>query len=293
MQDSDHTAVQPGLEPGLYLVSVPIGAANDITVRALDVLRRAELLAAEDTRVARRLLALHDIRLAGRQLIAYNDQNGIRIRPRILDCLRAGQSVAYLPDAGTPMVSDPGFDLGRAAIENDISLFVVPGPSAPLTALLVSGLPTDRFMFAGFPPRRSARRLADFRQLADVPATLLFCVPGHKIGKVLADMIDVFGGHRQAAICRELTKKFEEVRRGTLAQLHQQLIEPQVKGEVVVVVDRAREEQLDDSSIMAELRSVLPKASPSEAARIVARTLGLPRRRVYEMALTMAADEED
>ena len=280
------------LEAGLHLVATPIGAARDITLRTLDILRVVDVLAVEDTRVARRLLSMHGIARAGRPLIAYHDRNDEAARPVILAHVRAGRSVAYLPDAGTPMVSDPGFELVRAAIAEGLPVTVAPGPSSVLAALLLSGLPTDRFLFAGFPARRRAARCREFESLADCPATLVFCVSAGRLSAVLADMVDRFGGERQAAICRELTKMFEQVQRGTLHDLHGGQDSDGVKGELVIVVDRPLPKPVDEATILAELRAETGQYRPSEAARQVAERLGAPRRQVYQLALSLADDDE-
>ena len=280
------------LEAGLYLVATPIGAARDITLRALDILRVVDVLAVEDTRVARRLLSMHGIARTGRPLIAYHDRNDEAVRPIILAHLRTGRSVAYLPDAGTPMVSDPGFELVRAAIGEGLPVSVAPGPSSVLAALLLSGLPTDRFLFAGFPARRRAARCREFESLADCPATLVFCVSAGRLSAVLADMVDRFGGERRAAICRELTKMFEQVQRGTLHDLQAGQDSDGVKGELVIVVDRPQPRRVDEATILAELRAEKGQYRPSEAARQVAERLGAPRRQVYQLALSLADDDE-
>ncbi len=203
------------LDPGLYLVATPIGAAADITLRALDVLARADLLAAEDTRRARQLLDIHGVALAGRRLLPYHDHNGPAARPALMDALAAGARVAYVSDAGTPLLADPGFRLVQDAIAAGHAVHAVPGASALLAALTVAGLPTDRFLFAGFPPPRAAARAAFLAALRHVPATLVFYEAPHRTAETVVALRDALGD-RPAALCRELTKRFEEVRRASL-----------------------------------------------------------------------------
>ncbi len=274
------------LAPGLYLVATPIGTARDITLRALDILANAEVLAAEDTRTLRRLMDLHGVPVGDRQIVAYHDHNGPAARPRLLEALRAGKSVAYASEAGTPLVADPGYRLAQAAIEEGLPVTTAPGPSAVLAALSVSGLPSDRFLFAGFlPATRSARRSA-IAELAGVPATLIFFESPKRVGEMLGDLRDGLGGVRKAAVCRELTKRFEEVRRGTLDDLVTDFADRPPKGEVVVLVDRDHAapaaEDMEDA-----LRDALVTMSVKDASAHVADMLGLPRRKVYQAALKL------
>ncbi|MDX1786393.1 MAG: 16S rRNA (cytidine(1402)-2'-O)-methyltransferase, partial [Roseovarius sp.] len=197
--------VERKLEPGLYLVATPIGTARDITLRTLDILASADVIAAEDTRSLRKLMDIHGIALGERPLLAYHDHNGARMRPRLMEALQAGKSVVYASEAGTPMVADPGFDLARAAIAEGLPLISAPGPSAVITALTLSGLPTDRFLFAGFLPNTSSQRKTALAALADVPATLVFYESPKRVAAMLRDAAAVLGGTRRAALARELT----------------------------------------------------------------------------------------
>lgn len=290
---------QPGavarapLAPGLYLVATPIGNAADITLRALDVLARADVLAAEDTRQTRKLMDIHGIPLAGRPMVSYNDRNGAARRPKILDWLREGLSVAYCSDAGTPLVADPGYRLAEAAIAEGLPLTAAPGASAVLTALSLAGLPTDRFLFAGFLPTKAGARKAELAELAAVPATLVFYESPRRLAATLAAMAEVLGGTRPAAVARELTKRFEEVRRGTLAELAAQYAaEDAPKGEAVVLVGPPDPETAHEDStagLDAALTAALATLSVKDAAREVAARLNLPRREVYARALEMTA----
>lgn len=277
------------LAPGLYLVATPIGQARDITLRALDVLAGADALAAEDTRQTRKLLDIHGISLAGRPLVSYHDQNGAARRPQIAGWLRDGMAVAYCADAGTPLIADPGFRLAELAIAEGHALVAVPGASAVLTGLSVSGLPSDRFLFAGFlPPRQGARQKA-LAELAAVPATLIFYESPRRLAESLADMAAMLGGDRSAAVARELTKRFEEVRRGSLAPLAAHYREEgPPKGEVVVLIGPPPSRPVGAEDLDRALVEALGGLSVKDAAREIAQRLDLPRRDVYARALALS-----
>ncbi len=279
------------LAPGIYLIATPIGAARDITLRSMDILATADVIVAEDTRSLRKLMDIHGIALEGRPLIAYHDHNGAQARPRIMAALEAGKSVVYASEAGTPMVADPGFDLARAAIAGGHGLISAPGPSAAITALTLSGLPTDRFLFAGFLPNTSSARKTALRALAPVAATLVFYESPKRVAAMLRDAADVLGADRPAAVCRELTKKFEEVLRGPLADLAAELRENPRKGEMVVVIDRAGELSVNPSDIEQSLRAVMSDMSVRDAVDAVSHDLGLKRRQVYQIALRLGAND--
>lgn len=276
------------LEPGLYLVATPIGTARDITLRALDVLASASVLAAEDTRTARKLMDIHGLRLADRPLLAYHDHSNASVREAIVNHLRDGRSVAYVSEAGTPLIADPGYHLAEAVRAAGQKVVSVPGPSAVVTALTVGGLPTDRFFFAGFPPNSSSARKSFLEEMRDVPGTLVFYESPKRIVKCLGDMIEVLGPDRQVALCRELTKKFEEVISGTLQELHAELQDRTLKGELVVLVDRPRGAR-DTGDFEQALTKALETMRTRDAADAVAASFGLPRRQVYQKALELAA----
>ncbi|WP_299907456.1 16S rRNA (cytidine(1402)-2'-O)-methyltransferase [uncultured Paracoccus sp.] len=278
----------PRLDPGLYLVATPIGAARDITLRALDILNAAEVLAAEDTRTLRHLMDIHGIPLRGRRIVAYHDHNADRQRPMLIEALKGGASVAYTSDAGTPMVADPGFKLSRDAAEAGARLHAVPGPSAALAALTVAGLPSDRFLFAGFPPSANGARDSWLRQWASVDATLILYESPRRVRETLGKLCEI-EPNRIIVICRELTKKFEEVIRGTAQELLERVPETGLKGEVVLVLDRPAPVVLEDGDIREELRQAMTRMSVKDAARDVAARLGLPRRDVYQLALGLAS----
>ncbi len=275
------------LEPGLYFVATPIGAARDITLRALDILGAADVLAAEDTRTLRHLMDIHGIALGDRPLVAYHDHNGERVRPRLLRDLAEGRSVAYASEAGTPLVADPGYQLARAAIEAGHPVRTAPGPSAALAALTVSGLPSDRFMFAGFPPATASARRSWLADLARVDATLILYESPKRVRDLLGELAQSFGDGRKAAVCRELTKRFEETRRGTLGELARDFAEREVKGEIVVLVDRAGKIEADEATVEEAMRRALKTMTVKDAAQAVADAYGLHRRTAYQMALKL------
>lgn len=281
----------PKIAPGLHFIATPIGAARDITLRALDILAGADVLAAEDTRTLRHLMEIHGIPVGGRPLVAYHDHNGEAARPRLIGALKDGKSVAYASEAGTPLVADPGFQLARAAIAEGLTVLAAPGPSALLCALSVSGLPTDRFMFAGFLPNRHAARVTVLHDLAAVPATLVFYESPKRLAACLQDMQATLGPDRAAAVCRELTKRFEEVTRGSLADLSTIFAGREVKGEIVILTDRAAPTVISPDSLETALRSALTNHSVKDAATFVAETLGMPRRDVYQLALKLGAEK--
>jgi 16S rRNA (cytidine1402-2'-O)-methyltransferase len=286
--NSDPRPGARAVPPGLHFVATPIGAARDITLRALDILTGADVLAAEDTRTLRHLMEIHGLALGDRPLLPYHDHNGAAMRPRLLRALAEGKAVAYASEAGTPLVADPGFQLARAAIAEGYPVFAAPGPSAVLAALTVSGLPSDRFLFAGFPPTGSGDRARFLGDLAAVPATLILYESPKRLNRLLTELRDTLGAEREAAVCRELTKRFEEVTRGSLAVLADTFADGAVKGEIVVLVDRAAPRAADALSIEAALRDALAHGSLKDAAAGVAQALNLPRKDVYRMALKLA-----
>jgi 16S rRNA (cytidine1402-2'-O)-methyltransferase len=276
------------LPAGLYLVATPIGNLGDMTARGAATLRAADRIAAEDTRVARRLLSALDI--PAPRLDRYDDHAGEAARERLLAAVAAGEVVALVSDAGMPVIADPGFKLVRAARQRGLRVSVVPGASAPLAALALSGLPSDRFLFAGFlPPRETARRAA-LAALAAVPATLILLEAPTRLAAALADMAAVLGGDREAVVARELTKMFEEVRAGTLDELAAALAAgPAPRGELVVVVAPPAEgaPAEDGEALDARLRAALATMSLRDAVAAVAGATGASRRAVYARALAL------
>jgi 16S rRNA (cytidine1402-2'-O)-methyltransferase len=271
------------LDAGLYVVSTPIGNLRDVTLRALDVLRGCDLVLAEDTRVAGKLLAAFGI---SAKLERYDEHAAERTRPRVLAALADGARIALVSDAGTPLVSDPGYRLVRAAAEAGHPVFPIPGASALLAGLAAAGLPSDRFLFAGFPPPKSAGRRTVFEELAGVRATLVFYEGGSRLAASLADMAAVFG-EREAAVCRELTKLHETIVRGPLPALAADPRFAAPKGEIVVLVGPGREAAASAVDADAALKDALARLKPAEAAAEVARALGLSRRDLYRRAMEL------
>lgn len=286
------TVAAPPLSAGLYLVATPIGNAADITLRAIDLLSRADVLVCEDTRQTRKLLEIHAIPLNGRKLVSYHDQSSAGRRAQILNWLEQDMSVALCSDAGTPMIADPGYRLVIEAQAAGYAIHALPGASAVLTALCLSGLPTDRFLFAGFlPPRSSARRTV-LQEFAGLVATLVFYESPRRLAATLGDMTSVLGGERVAVVARELTKKFEETRRGSLQDLTTAYAdEATPRGEIVIVVgppDKAAQAERAVASLDELLIKALVDHSVKEAARLVADLLSLPKRDVYARALALS-----
>ncbi|MBL4811033.1 MAG: 16S rRNA (cytidine(1402)-2'-O)-methyltransferase [Rhodobacteraceae bacterium] len=282
---------QKPIAAGLHLVSTPIGAARDITLRALDILAGADILAAEDTRTARKLMEIHGVSLNGRRIIAYHDHSGPGDRARILDPLGDGKSAAYISEAGTPLVADPGYALAREAISRGIDVLSAPGASAVLAALAVAGLPTDRFAFIGFLPPGKTQRETELAELRQLQMTSVYYESPKRVGDLLTSMSQIFGEERQATVCRELTKKFEETRRASLSELATEFADKRVRGEIVVVVGGAPETQDDDLDIETALAEAMKTMRIKDAATAVAGARGLPRRMVYQAALEMQKNQ--
>lgn len=277
------------LPPGLYIVATPIGNLSDLSARAAEILTKADLIAVEDSRVTAKLL--HRIGTK-RPMTPYHDHNADRVRPGLIARM-ADEAIALVSDAGTPLISDPGYKLVRDAIDEGFHVVPLPGPSAPLAALILSGLPSDRFLFAGFLPPKSAGRRAALGELAAIPATLLLFESAPRLVESLADMADVLGP-RPAAVSRELTKLYEETRRGTLRELaeHYAAAGPP-KGEIVIAIGGAdaASQTASAETLDAQLRSALASLSVKDAAATVAATTGLPRKQVYARALELKTGE--
>lgn len=275
------------MPPGLYIVATPIGNLGDISQRALDTLKGADVIACEDTRVTGVLLQRFSITTP---MTPYHDHNADRVRPQLIGRLQTGAAVALVSDAGTPLISDPGYKLVRECAALGIATIPLPGPSALLAALTVAALPTDQVMFAGFLPAKSGMRKDTLMSLKTLRATLVFYEAPPRLAESLADMTAVLG-LRDAAVCRELTKLHEEIRRGTLRELADAYAaEATPKGEVVVVVAGAPADQdvVDDAALDAALRSALETMSVRDAAAAVAEALNQPRRTIYARALELA-----
>lgn len=284
-EPKSRTDAAQALDPGLYIIATPIGNLRDISLRALDTLAAADEVLAEDTRVARRLLDAHNVRA---KLSPYHDHNGAKRRPEILEKLANGGAIALISDAGTPMVSDPGWKLSRDALEAGHKVIPLPGASALLAGLVASGLPSDRFMFCGFLPPKSGARKRAALDLAAVPSTLVFYESGPRLADCLQDLANTLGGTREAAVARELTKLFEETRRGTLIDLAAHYAENgPPKGEIVLLVGPPDKIEASEETIDAALTEALKSQSVKQASTEIAELFGLPKRNVYQRALAL------
>jgi 16S rRNA (cytidine1402-2'-O)-methyltransferase len=285
-----HEAAAPAIAPGLYLVATPIGNLGDIGLRALGVLAAADVIACEDTRVSRRLTDHYGI---ATPLTPYHEHNAAEARPKILERLGAGEIVALISDAGTPLISDPGYKLAREAGSLGHVVTAIPGPSSVLAALSLSGLPTDRFFFEGFLPPKEMARQKRIGELARVPATLVLFETGPRIAAALADLAHGLGS-RDAAVCRELTKLHEEVRRTSLDTLARDYANgAETRGEFVIVIAPPAEQPAEAEDIDALLRRALARVSVKDAVSEVASATGASRRDVYQRALELTKDDGD
>ena len=275
------------LKSGLYLVATPLGSARDITLRALDVFSSCDAIAAEDTRSMRKILNIHNIPINNRPLLSYNDFNGDQVRPKIFEWLNKNMAVAYASDAGMPLIADPGYQLSKQAADRGFYVTSVPGASACITALTLSGLPTDRFFFEGFLPVTKEKRRQKLKELSNLQSTLIFYESPKRLIKMFDDLVAIMGENRRAVIARELTKKFEQIISGTLAELYAIIQKEQLKGELVVLLDRPISTGLADIDVKAELSVALSKMTLKDASNFVAAANGLSKRYVYNLALSM------
>ena len=274
----------PALPPGLYVVATPIGNLSDVSLRALDTLAAADILACEDTRVTRKLLDRYGI---SARVLAYHEHSPPQAHRRLLDALAEGRSVALVSDAGTPLLSDPGERLVADAAAAGHRIIPIPGPSSTIAALSAAGLPTDEVLFVGFLPAKAGARRKYLEVAAHVHATLVFFESPNRIAALLADATETLGGARQAALCRELTKLHETIDRGALSELAARYAGKDVKGEIVLVVAPSQDEATppDDAEVEHALRNALQTMGVKEAAALVADSTGLPRRTLYQRAL--------
>lgn len=276
----------PIVANGLYLVATPLGNLSDITIRALETLAGADIIACEDTRVSRVLLQRYTIK---NRTVSYHEHNSNEVGPKLIEALKAGKSVALISDAGTPLISDPGFKLVKEAHANGIKVVPIPGPSACLSALIASGLPTDHFLFAGFLPTKRTARQSKLQEFSSLNATLIFYESPHRVVDCLADMISVFGGNRPAALARELTKKFETVDVQPLTDLltTYQNVE-KIRGEIVLLVGASDSSNiLNDSDVDRLLVELSEEMSIAKAAAEVAHMTGLKKQNLYQRLLKL------
>ena len=278
------------LSSGLYLVSTPIGNARDITLRALDVLGDAQELIAEDTRTLKKLLNIHGISRSAETISSYHDFSKPKRIEEILTSLAKGRSVALVSEAGTPLISDPGFKLVKNALARGIAVIPIPGPSAPISALTVAGQDPDRFIYLGFLPQVSGARRKVLEEFRYVQATIILFESPNRLAKSLEDMQSVLGRDREASICRELTKKFEEVRRGTLGELQVHYAKEKARGEIVIVIERDRSSpaEIDMDEI---LQDALRNKSLRDAVAEVSGMLNISRKEIYRLALKLSANK--
>ncbi|MEO9458308.1 MAG: 16S rRNA (cytidine(1402)-2'-O)-methyltransferase [Lentilitoribacter sp.] len=276
------------IDQGLYIVATPIGNLSDITVRSLEVLARCDVIACEDTRTSRKLLDRYQITT---RTVAYHEHNAEFASGKIIEALDEGKTIAVISDAGTPLISDPGFRVVNDAIAAGHKVIPVPGASSVLTALMAAGLPTDSFYYAGFLPNKEKARTDRFKELGPMKATLVFFESPHRITASLKNAISVLGEDRQACICRELTKSHEEFAKGSLKELHEIFEARNVKGEVVLVIAPPQEEEVDlDEDITPLLMKLASEMSTSQAASEASRITGRSRKELYQQLLTLKGD---
>lgn len=277
----------------LYVVATPIGNLEDMSARAIRILSEVDVIAAEDTRHSAKLLQHYGIRT---KVVSIHEHNERTQAPRLVEMLRDGKSIALISDAGTPLLSDPGFHLVRLARAADVPVVPIPGPCAAVAALSVAGLPTDRFVFEGFPPPRQAARRAAFEAMRHEPRTIVYYESSHRIAESIADMVAVFGADRPAVLARELTKKFETVHLGTLADLQARLQAADERlGEFVILLHGAVDgANADKQADLDEVLSVLLRSVPlKDAVSLAARLTGAAKNRVYDRALKLKAERSE
>ena len=276
----------PKIEPALYLISTPIGTLADFTFRAINVLQNVNVLLAEDTRVLRKLMNLMDIDLNGRNISSYNDNSGDDVRTKFIVELEQNKSIALCCDSGTPLISDPGYKLVRQVLSNGYKVISIPGACSVLVALCQSGLPSDKFFFGGFPPIKKNQRINFFNDLMSIPSTLIFFESPKRILNTLEDLGNIFGNSQEIVVCRELTKNFEENKRGTINSIIKTLrIENNLRGEFTVVVDRKKNIKPDLNSIKSDLIYLLNKNTFRDTVAIVSKKYSLSKKEVYNLGL--------
>lgn len=278
----------PPLKPGLYVTATPIGNLGDITFRAIETMKAADAILCEDTRVTATLCKAYNISTQRRP---YQDHNAAQVRPAIIEQLVGGAAICLVSDAGTPLISDPGYKLVREAREAGVEVFPLPGPCAAIAALCAAGAPSDKFLFAGFPASKSTARKRGFEGLKDIPATLIFYESGHRLGQTLGDMQDVFGD-RQACVAREITKLYEEFTAESLSALASQYAQKKPKGEIVILVWPPEITDVAPEDIDAFLAEALKTLRTADAADAAAESLGVKRRDAYARALALKPTQQ-
>ena len=276
----------PKIETALYLISTPIGTISDITFRAVNVLQNVNILLAEDTRVLRKLMNLLDIDLEGRSIHSYNDNSGDLVRSNYIHELDRNKSIALCCDAGTPLISDPGFKLVKQVLNKGHKVISIPGACSALVALCQSGLSSDKFFFAGFPPVKTKQKVDFFNDLVSIPSTIIFFESPKRIIKTLKELGNVFGSSHNIAICRELTKNFEENKRGSISSIINSLTsENKLKGEFTVIVDKKKIDKPDLNFIKSDLNNLLKSKTLKDSVLIISQKYSLSRREVYNLGL--------
>ena len=281
---------RPLIRAGLYLVATPIGTASDISLRALNLIKNANVLIAEDTRNLRKLMKIHDLKLDGRALISYHDHNGYEQRPKILNLIKNQNSIALVSDAGTPLIADPGYQLVQEVISEGYYLSGIPGASAVISALVVSGLPTDKFLFGGFVPNKEHAKKMFFSQYLDLKTTIVVYESPSRLVKTLNLLCEIYEKTRTIAVCRELTKKFEDIQRGNLNLVAAHFAnQERVKGEIVLVIGPAETKAIDNKEIEKNLMEVFDYMTFKDAISFVSKNLKVSKKTVYANALKIKA----
>ena len=276
----------PKIEPALYLISTPIGTLSDFTFRAINILQNVNVLLAEDTRVLRKLMNLMDIDLNGRNISSYNDNSGDELRSKYILELEQNKSIALCCDSGTPLISDPGYKLVRQVIRDGYKVISIPGACSVIVALCQSGLPSDKFFFGGFPPAKKNQRINFFNDLLSVPSTLIFFESPKRILNTLEDLGNIFGNSQEIVVCRELTKIFEENKRGTIDSIIKILrSENNLRGEFTIVVDKKKNIKPDLNLIKSDLIYLLNKNTFRDSVALVSKKYSLSKKEVYNLGL--------
>tara|TARA_B100001769_G_scaffold76063_1_gene57287 strand:- start:29 stop:874 length:846 start_codon:yes stop_codon:yes gene_type:complete len=273
------------LKPGLYIISLPIGNSKDITIRAIEYLQSVDEIYCEDTRVTNKILSIYKIK---KSLKNYHDHNGKKVRPEIIKKIKDGKTIALVSDAGTPLISDPGYKLVSELKAKDLYVTAAPGASSPITALTLSGLPTNSFYFLGFLPIKDQSRKNLIEGLKSLKTTIILFESANKINKTLQDLIDILG-NREMAICREMTKKFEEIITGKISDIAQKIVSKKLKGEIVIVLygDNKKDQEINLDEI---INSFEGEYRPSELAKIISDQTGFSKSIIYNKIIRLKED---
>ncbi|MCH2037067.1 MAG: 16S rRNA (cytidine(1402)-2'-O)-methyltransferase [Rickettsiales bacterium] len=282
--EEPHQSSQHALSAGLYMVATPIGHYDDITLRALKILKTADYIACEDTRVTHKMLAHHNIKAS---LLCYNDHSSEGDRKKILSHIHAGKSVALVSDAGTPMISDPGYKLVLFLREHEVPIHSLPGASSVIMALTLSGMPTDSFHFAGFLPSKEQAKQKKLMELAQYATTIVLFESARRIGKTVELIRDVFGNDTSMSVLRELTKTYEEVKIGTASELANYYKKNTPKGEIIIVINAATQKTYTEDELVELIRESLQNASVKDTVEYVSGLVSVPKKKIYQYALSL------